>query len=142
VGLVWQTLTEPELVAQWFAEEVDLLAKPGYDGRVTFNNEDTGHQPVTVDVSVESVDPERSYAFRWGHPAGTSAREDNSVLVVFTLLPSGEGTTLRVVESGLDRLGWSEQQQESYAEEHNRGWTTLLGRLETLLVRPRGHSSS
>jgi hypothetical protein len=39
VDVVWRTVTEPEQVARWFADEVNLQATPGHDGSLTF----TGH---------------------------------------------------------------------------------------------------
>jgi hypothetical protein len=61
------------------------------------------------------------------------------LLVEFTLVAEGsERTRLRVVESGLDLLAWPDAEKERYAEEHNGGWATFLGRLAGLLAdRPR-----
>ena len=42
---------------------------------------------------------------------------------------------LRVTETGLERLGWPRDQQDTYAREHDEGWATHLGRLQDLLTR-------
>ena len=81
---VWEALTEPERLEDWFATEVELEPRPG--GRGTFrwgNGEERS-------VSVEEVDPERLLTLRW---------EDDGGEVVFTLEPVPEGTRLVVVES-------------------------------------------
>ena len=64
--------------------------------------------------------------------AGT---QGNSTLVEFTLSPEGDGTRLRVVETGVEQLGWAAEQQQGFVEEHGSGWLTYLGRLSDLIAR-------
>ena len=72
-------------------------------------------------------------------PAGEEPAVGNSFLVEFTLVDEGERTRLRVVESGLNALPWPDVDKQRYAEEHNGGWGTFLGRLVDLLAeRSRG----
>src|SRR4030088_3140376 len=103
VDVVWRAVTEPEQVSSWFSDEVDLEAKPGYEGVLTFNDRAT-KQSLSVHVTVESVEQDRSFSYRWLHPQGAAAGEGNSLLVEFTLTPEGEGTRLRVVETGLEHM--------------------------------------
>jgi uncharacterized protein YndB with AHSA1/START domain len=140
VDVVWRTVTDPELVALWFADEVDLHATPGYDGSMTFTRRTA--EPRIVRVSVQSVDPARSFSYRWQHPQGAPARAGNSLLVTFTLSPEGAGTRLRVVETGLEEMSWTRQEQDTYIAEHNRGWVGHFGRLQAHLAeRPADHSA-
>jgi uncharacterized protein YndB with AHSA1/START domain len=81
---VWEALTEPERLEDWFATEVELDASPG--GRGVFrwgNGEERG-------VQVEELELERRLTLRW---------EDDGGEVAFTLEPVPEGTRLVVVES-------------------------------------------
>jgi uncharacterized protein YndB with AHSA1/START domain len=133
VEVVWRMVTEPEHVVRWFADEIDLQATPGYEGSMTFRPESGG--TVHVPISVVSVEPPRRFTYRWNQPAGTTATPTNSMLVEFTLRPEDGGTRLRVVETGHDGLGWPQEQQDAYVDDHNDGWTTHLGRLEQLLAR-------
>ena len=83
-GDVWEALTDPDRLEDWFATEVVLDPSPG--GRGTFrwgNGEERS-------ARVEEVDPERLLTMRW---------EDDGGEVVFTLEPVPEGTRLVVVES-------------------------------------------
>jgi uncharacterized protein YndB with AHSA1/START domain len=128
VDVVWRTVTDPEQVVRWFADEVDLRAEPGHDGSMTFAS------GRTVRVSVRSVEPSRSFSYRWQHPPGTAAQVGNSVLVTFTLAPEGAGTRLRVVETDLDDMGWTREALDAYIAEHTRGWVTHLGRLREHLA--------
>jgi len=75
------------------------------------------------------VEPPRRFAFRWVQPAGTVVAEGSAMLVEFTLHPEAGGTRLRVVESGFDTLDWSDAKKQQYADNHSRGWQSLLARL-------------
>jgi uncharacterized protein YndB with AHSA1/START domain len=130
--VVWRTVTEPDQITQWFADRVELVLEPGGDGAMYFGEGDEGG-PLVVEV----VEPPTRFSFRWNHPAGEKPAAGNSLLVEFTLVPEGdEQTRLRVVESGLDLLRWPEEEKQRYAGEHNGGWATFLGRLQTLLAEP------
>jgi uncharacterized protein YndB with AHSA1/START domain len=135
VDVVWRTVTQPEQISRWFADDVDVEITPGAHGTVTFRETPTG--PRTFNVTVLSVEPQRSWAYRWNHPDGAEATEGNSTLVEFTLTAEGERTRLRVVETGVEQTSWSPQEQDEYAADHNRGWTTIVGRLAELLADER-----
>jgi uncharacterized protein YndB with AHSA1/START domain len=95
VDVVWRVVTEPEQVSKWFSDEVDLEVTPGYEGVLTFNDQAT-KQSRRVHVTVRSVEPERSYSYRWQHPPGAAAVEGKPLLVEFTLTPEGDGTRQHV----------------------------------------------
>jgi uncharacterized protein YndB with AHSA1/START domain len=127
--VVWRTVTEPEHIAEWFADRVELDLRPGGTGCFVFD-EHARQQPTTVAIAVETVDPPRRFTFRWGHPEDAAAVPENSVLVQFTLTSEGrERTRLRVVESGLERADWPDAEKVHYAEDHREGWAFHLGRL-------------
>ncbi|MBP2707980.1 SRPBCC domain-containing protein [Microbispora sp. RL4-1S] len=134
VDVVWRAVTEPDQIVRWFSDDADLKPLPGYEGALTFRNQDAG-QTLTVHVSVQSVAPARSFSYRWLHPQGVAAGEGNSVLVEFTLTHGEGGTRLRVVETGLEHMGWSPGQEEDYASEHNEGWVVYLRCLRDHLGR-------
>ncbi len=127
VKVVWRTITEPDQIRQWFADRVELELKPGAVGYMGVGDQGG---PVVV----ETVEPPTRFAFRWNHPAGEDPAPGNSLRVEFTLLAEHGRTRLKVVESGLDLLGWPEEEKQRYAEEHNGGWATFLDRLAGLLA--------
>jgi uncharacterized protein YndB with AHSA1/START domain len=133
VDVVWRAVTEPGQVSRWFSDEVDLEATPGYRGALTFSNRDA-RQSMSVQVTVQSVQPERSFSYRWLHPQGATAGQGNSVLVEIALQPEGDGR-LRVVETGLEHMGWPAEEQDSYIRDHTAGWVTYLSRLQDYLGR-------
>jgi uncharacterized protein YndB with AHSA1/START domain len=73
--------------------------------------------------------PYRLFSFRWTHPAGQQPREDNSFLVTFELEPAGDGTLLRMTETGFRERGWEAAVLEEAYRDHCSGWDHHLSRL-------------
>ena len=132
VEVVWRTITEPDQISQWFADRVELEAKPGAHGYLGFGDQGG---PVVVEV----VDPPTRFSFRWNHPVAEEPVAGNSMLVEFTLRGEDGRTRLRVVESGHELLTWPDDEKRRYSEEHREGWATFTDRLAGLLAgRPTG----
>lgn len=124
LDVVWRVVTEPEQIKQWFAEEAEVELRVGGSGRFRFQS------GQSYSLQIEAMEPPRRFAFRWVQPQGSIPRADNSMLVEFTLQPEESGgTRLRVVESGFDGIDWSDEEKRRYAEDHTRGWHTILDRL-------------
>jgi uncharacterized protein YndB with AHSA1/START domain len=129
VLVVWHTITEPDQMSQWFADRVELVVEPGANGYMGFGDQGG---PVVV----ETVDPPTRFSFRWNHPRGEEPATGNSMLVEFTLTPTGdERTLLRVTESGHELLAWPEAEKERYSDEHQGGWAEYLERLSDVLAK-------
>lgn len=128
VDVVWKVITEPGQVAQWFCDEAEFEARPGAGGSLSFGAKAT-NRPVTVRLRVEIAQPPRRFAFRWDHPAGEEPRPGNSLLVEFTLTAEGDGTRLRLVESGFVALERPDDEKSGYLEAHETGWDAHLGNL-------------
>jgi uncharacterized protein YndB with AHSA1/START domain len=133
-AVVWRTITEPEQIALWFADKVELDLRPGGAGTLVFEDEAT-----TAPLVVAAVEPPQRFSFRWCHPDGDEPVPGNSVLVEFTLVAEGsDRTRLRVTETGLDVIGWPEGQKASYVEDHRHGWREIFGRLEGVFAPGAG----
>jgi uncharacterized protein YndB with AHSA1/START domain len=131
--VVWAVVTEPEQVGAWFSDTADIDLRPG--GRATLVWREYG----TVHGWVEAVEPPRFFSFRWIRGPGTELRDGNSTLVEFSLSPEGEGTRLRVVESGFRGLDASDDEKARDVEGHRKGWELELGELDDYVrqrVRP------
>ncbi|MEV0374750.1 SRPBCC family protein [Streptomyces sp. NPDC050636] len=121
VERVWAVLTEPEHVGSWFGQgeptPVDL--RPG--GIMHLDHGEWGRFPTTI----VTVDPPRHFSYRWASAfPGEVAVEGNSTLVEFTLTPEGEGTRLRVVETGFAGLAIPEERMKGASyESHSEGWS-------------------
>jgi uncharacterized protein YndB with AHSA1/START domain len=71
---------------------------------------------------VERVEPPRVFAFRGALLGHMEVRADNSTVVEFTLAPEGDGTRLRVVESGFRALAVPADEAAKQAEGNVEGW--------------------
>lgn len=81
-------------------------------------------------MRVEKVDPPYYLAVRWVSAfPGEALREDNSTLVELTLTPEGDGTRLRVVESGFAALPTSDDNHRNVINDHTAGWEQCFAAL-------------
>ena len=80
---VWEALTEPERLEEWFATEVELDLRPGGEGVFRWGDGDERH------AIVEEVEEERRLVLGW---------EDEG-RVVLELEEVEDGTLVRVVET-------------------------------------------
>jgi uncharacterized protein YndB with AHSA1/START domain len=136
VDVVWRTITEPEQIRMWLSDAVEVEARPGSVGTLTFRAD--SDDPLVVGITVVDAEPPHRFSFRWCYPAGDRAAADNSTLVTFTLAPDGDTRTrLRVVESGLDQLDWPDADKRKFVDEHQHGWQVQGDKLRDLFAGGR-----
>jgi uncharacterized protein YndB with AHSA1/START domain len=87
---VWEALTDPEKLEEWFATEVELEVRTGGVGVFRWGN---GETRTAV---VEEVDPPRRFGFRWA-----DADEAESE-VLFELEETAGGTRVTVREASCE----------------------------------------
>jgi uncharacterized protein YndB with AHSA1/START domain len=127
VERVWTLITEAEHIGRWFGDagaEIDL--RPG--GAMAVRWADSGANRGRV----VAVEPHTRFSYRWApfeDPGGEEPVEGNSTLVEFTLAPEGDGTRLRVVESGFALLATSEEQRAKNVNDNTEGWRHELDEL-------------
>jgi len=126
VERVWALLTEAEHLGRWFGDagaEVEL--RPG--GALTLTWEQYG----TVHGRVVDVEAPRRFSYRWAvlRESQSEPVEGNSTLVEFTLEAEGDGTRLRVVESGFDTLFADPEKRAQRYEDNTKGWGSELAEL-------------
>src|SRR4051794_6740988 len=95
--VVFDVVSDPAHVGQWWPDEARYDAVVGSAGEILFANAD-GHDAVAL--TVVDVEPPERFSFRWTHPFGEQAAEGNSLLVVFELVEQGSGTLVRFRETG------------------------------------------
>jgi uncharacterized protein YndB with AHSA1/START domain len=127
VERVWTLITEAEHLGRLFGDagaEIDL--RPGGAMVLRWSDFETSHGRVVA------VEPHRRFSYRWApfkDPGGDEPVEGNSTLVEFTLQPEGDGTRLRVVESGFAALAVSEEQRAENHASNTGGWLSELDEL-------------
>ena len=136
--VVFEVVSSPDHLQQWWPDEAHYEPVPGSTGEIVFGERGAGGQAVSF--TVVDAQPPRTFSFRWTQPAGEPAMAGNSLLVTFDLTPSGEGTLLKMTERGFREMGWEAALLEQQYQEHVTGWDFYLPRLApyvaTLEVRP------
>jgi uncharacterized protein YndB with AHSA1/START domain len=126
---VWRALTDAEEFSTWFRVKLEGRFAPGQrvKGKLTY----PGFEHVTMEVTVERMDAEELFSFRW-HPFAVDPEVDYSAepttLVEFRLEDAPSGTRLRVVESGFDRIPLA-RRAEAWRM-NDQGWTSQLKNIE------------
>ncbi|OJU85015.1 MAG: hypothetical protein BGO11_04540 [Solirubrobacterales bacterium 70-9] len=129
VETVWAIVTEPQNITRWFANEAEVDLRPG--GELVFRF-DSGIDGKGV---VEKVEPPHLFAFRWISPEpgrDMVAAQGHYTTVEFSLSAAGEGTVLRVVESGFAALEGTAEENAALAQRHEGGWGMFMEKLAEL----------
>jgi uncharacterized protein YndB with AHSA1/START domain len=125
---VFEVISSPEHLMEWWPDEAELEPTPGSQGHVTFGDP-TSPDANVVNVTVVDAVPGRLFSFRWTHPDDEPARPGNSMLVTFELTPDAGGTRLRMTETGFREMGWEVAVLEAQYNDHASGWTHFLSQL-------------
>ncbi len=125
---VFEVITSPDHLKEWWPDEAVIEATPGATGHLVFGDPDSPDAHVPMLTVVDAVPP-RLFSFRWTHPEGEDAREGNSLLVTFELNPDGDGTLLRMTETGFREMGWEVAVLEEQYDDHVSGWDHFLPQL-------------
>ena len=114
--IVFEVVSRPEHLREWWTDH-------GTESE------------MTVPITVVQADPPRLFSFRWCYDAGDVAEPSNSLLVTFELVPAGEGTLVRLSESGWRELGWEAAVLEAAYQDHVSGWARHFPRLGEYVAR-------
>jgi len=131
---VWHALADAESFGDWFGVALKgkrFVAGEYTKGQITY----PGYEHVVFEAWVESLKPEHYFAFRW-HPYAVDPNADYSkeptTLVEFTLEETGDGTLLRVIETGFDRIP-AERYDDAYRM-NSSGWSEQMQNIETYVA--------
>jgi uncharacterized protein YndB with AHSA1/START domain len=137
VELVWQALTDPAMLTQWFPTTAAVDPRPGgaytisWDGQWQWEMVITDWQPhrrlAMVDREARPFD---------ANGRALAAAAPVTLALEFTLDPTATGTTLRVVQSGFGAgADWDDE-----IDGVTLGWTVELRGLRHYLRRHRGRT--
>lgn len=127
-AVVFDVVSKPEHVQQWWPDEAHYDPSPGSAGEIRFGDH-------AAALTVVEAAPPRTFSFRWTHPAGTEPAAGNSLLVTFELTPSRGGTLIRMTETGFREMGWETAVLEAQYQDHAHGWDHFLPRLTDYTAR-------
>jgi uncharacterized protein YndB with AHSA1/START domain len=134
---VWRAVADAKEFGSWFGVAFTGPFSPGsrLEGKITSPPEYAG---FTFEVDVDRIEPMRLFSFRW-HPYAVERGRDYSkeptTLVVFELEEVPEGTRLKVVESGFDRI--PPERRAMAFRMNDQGWTAQMKAIEKYLGAAR-----
>ena len=124
---VWRALADAEQFGAWFGIKLEGAFAPGAraHGQITLPD-----RKVTIEFAIERMDPESLMSYRW-HPYPVDPGVDYSLepatLVEFHLEEVAEGTHLKVIESGFDRIPPARRAEA--IRMNDAGWTEELANI-------------
>jgi uncharacterized protein YndB with AHSA1/START domain len=140
---VWRALTDSTEFGDWFGVKFDGPFAPGVLMRGTLVGTKADaevakaqkeHEGKSFEITVEKMEPERVFSFRW-HPHAVDPAVDYSgeptTLVEFLLEDSAGGILLTVTESGLDKIPLARRAAAFRANE--LGWELMVKVIEKYL---------
>ena len=117
---VWRALTNAEEFGGWFGVDFTGGAfSPG--GRIRGKVQHKGYEHLTMEITIERMEPQRLFSWRWHPGASPPGPDEPTTLVVFELEDTPEGTKLTVTESGFDRIPLP-RRAEAFRDNEG-GWT-------------------
>jgi uncharacterized protein YndB with AHSA1/START domain len=142
---VWQALTDSTQFGDWFGVKfegpftVGAVAKGVLVGTTVdeeVGNAQRQHRGLPFDITIDRMEPERVFAFRW-HPYAIDKDVDYSrepmTLVMFELEDTADGVLLTVTESGFDRIPL-ERRATAFAANEG-GWTMMVRVIEKYVIQ-------
>lgn len=141
---VWRALSDSTEFGTWFGVKFAGPFTPGRSIRgvivtTTVDPEvakaQKPYEGLPFDITVERMEPERLFSFRW-HPFAVESGVDYSVepttLVAFMLEEVADGVMLTVTESGFDEIPLERRAKAFTANE--QGWGIMIKLIGEYLV--------
>jgi uncharacterized protein YndB with AHSA1/START domain len=132
--IVFEVISRPEHLREWWPDDATLDPAPGGVGELVWHG-DGPESAMVVPMTVVESQPPRLFTFRWAYDARNVPDPSNSFLVTFELVPSGAGTTVRLTETGFREQGWEVAALEAAYSEHAAAWDRFLPRLGEYAAR-------
>lgn len=123
---VWEAITTPELISEWFGDETEIDLRVGGVGKMTWDDYGTFH------LIVEEIDEPNSIAMRWAREKDVDPTPTNSTTFRFTLADREGGIDLTVTETGWESL---EGDVAEAMKGNTEGWTQELDELVAFLEK-------
>ena len=132
--VVFEVVSSPEHLKEWWPDEAEIEPTAGVTGRIVFHRA-APEEALVVPIMVVDAQPPRRFSFRWVYEAGAVPGPGNSLLVTFDLEPAGNGTRVRMTETGFRERGWEAAVLEQAYQEHREGWDYFIPRLGEYVAR-------
>ena len=132
--VVFEVVSSPEHLREWWPDEAAFEPAVGAEGHIVFQH-GAPSEATVVPITVVAFQPPSRFSFRWVYETGEVPGSSNSLLVTFDLEPAGEGTRVRMTETGFRERGWEGAVLEEAYQEHVQGWDFFIPRLGEYVTR-------
>lgn len=145
VSRVWRAISDSERFGKWFGVRFEgpFVSGARLVGRIVPTEVDPSiaaeqqkFEGKTFAIVVGTIEPERRFSFQW-HPYGIDEEHDYAgepmTTVTFELVPTADGTSLTVTESGFDAL--PEARRAEAFRMNEGGWEAQVDLVAKYLAR-------
>jgi uncharacterized protein YndB with AHSA1/START domain len=144
---VWRALSDSKQFGTWFGMKFEGPFAPGATMKGVIvptavnpevANAQKKYEGIPFEISIEQMEPERLFSFRW-HPGAVDPAIDYSqeptTLVVFALEQTPEGVLLTLTESGFDQIPLERRAKTLASNE--QGWSIQMTLIEAYLAQTK-----
>jgi uncharacterized protein YndB with AHSA1/START domain len=124
IATVWEVITKPEYIRQWFGSQAEIDLRPGGKGKLSWGED------LEAPLEIVEVEKPHLFSFLWVAPDEETKPTHQQTLVEFWLTEDGAGTKVRLTESGFEQLEITAEQQAHLIAKHTPGWGDFLSSLQ------------
>ena len=124
IATVWDVITKPEYINQWFGSQVEIDVRPGGKGKLSWGED------VEAPLEIIEVEKPHHFSFLWVAPDEETKPTQQQTLVAFRLTEDGAATKLSFTESGFEKLEITAAQKANLIANHTPGWEDFLSKLQ------------
>lgn len=125
IATVWDVITKPEYISQWFGSQVEIDVRPGGKGKLIWSED------VEAPLEIVEVEKPHRFSFLWIAPDEETKATQQQTLVAFRLTEDGAQTKLYFIESGFEKLTIPAEQKAALIANHTPGWGDFLSKLQS-----------
>ena len=124
IATVWEVITKPEYISQWFGSQAEIDLRPGGKGKLSWGED------LQAPLEIVEVEKPHLFSFLWVAPDEETKPTQQQTLVEFRLTEDGAGTSVCFTESGFEKLEMTAEQQAILIAKHTPGWGDFLSSLQ------------
>src|SRR5258708_36104319 len=124
IATVWEVITKPEYISQWFGSQVEIDLRRGGKGKLIWGED------FEAPLEIVEVEKPHLFSFLWVAPDEETKPTHQQTLVAFRLTEDGAQTKLCFTESGFEKLAMTAEQKATLIANHTPGWDDFLSKLQ------------
>ena len=124
IATVWDVITKPEYISQWFGSQAEIDLRRGGKGKLSWSED------MEAPLEIVEVEKPHLFSFLWVAPDEETKPTHQQTLVEFRLTEDGAETKVRFTESGFEKLEMTAEQKATLIAKHTPGWDDFLSSLQ------------